>query len=248
MKVAALAIVFVAALLIALVWFAPASLVDGQISSATQGRLRLAAAHGTLWRGGATLTDATGAWALPLDWRVEPSLSPRAVVLVLEPAPGRAEPRGHITLLDGTLHVAGLSLAVPAAALDGAFVARGQWTPGGELTLDASSFDWNGTAGSGALNLRWRGARIAGGGSMLDLGTLTLDLAPRADRLRGRVANDGGDVRIAGDVDLSGAGASVDATLTPTSSAPREMVRALSALGTPDAGGTVRVQWRGAPR
>jgi len=247
-KFAALALAFLLTLSVALVAFAPSSLLDVRLASATQGKLRLAATRGTVWHGGATLTDATGAWAIPLQWQLEPSLVARSLAVVFDPPPNRSEPRGRITLADATLRVDGLSLSVPAAALAGVVAERGPWAVGGDLTVDAPSFAWNGNRGNGALNLRWHGARVAGGGSVLDLGTVSLDLAPREDRLHGRLANDGGDVRIAGDVDLSGAGADVDATLTPTASAPREIVRALAFLGTPDASGAVRVRWRSAPR
>jgi general secretion pathway protein N len=248
MRFAALALVFLLTLSVALVAFAPSSLLDGRLASATQGRLRLAATQGTVWRGDATLTDATGTWAVPLQWRLEPSLLARSFAVVFEPRSNSPVPRGRITLAEATAQVDGLSLAVPAAALEGIVSERGTWAFGGDLTLEAPSFAWNGNRGSGALNLRWRGARVAGGGSVLDLGTVSLDLAPHEDRLRGRLANEGGDIRIAGDVDLSGAGANVDASLTPTPSAPRDIVRALALLGTPDANGAVRVRWRGAPR
>jgi general secretion pathway protein N len=247
-KAAALTLAFVAALLVALVALAPSTLLDDRLSIATQGRLRLASARGTLWHGTAMLTDAAGTWSIPVDWRVQPSPAALSAALVLEPPPNRTQPRGRVELRDGTLHLDGISLAVPAAALDGLFAAPGAWALGGNLILDASSFEWNGTRGSGALNLRWRGARIAGSGSVLELGTVALDLAPHEDRLRGRLTNDGGDVRIAGDVEVSGAGANVDATLTPAPSAAREIVRALGTLGAADASGAVRVQWRGAPR
>src|SRR5664279_1190947 len=211
MRYAAMTLCFLVALLLALAVLAPSTLLDQRLSAATQGQLRLTAARGTLWRGSAALTDATGAWSIPVDWRVERlSLAGRGVAVVLEPLPNRAEPRGRIALQEGTVRVDGLSLVVPARALDGAFFARGVFALGGDLTLDAPAFAWSGAQGSGALNLRWRSARVANGGSVLDLGTVALDLAPHEDRLAGRLVNEGGDIRLAGNAEISGAGAQID--------------------------------------
>ena len=85
-------------------------------------------------------------------------------------------------------------------------------------------------------------------GGTLALGTVTVNLAPRGGKIVGRIENRGGDVRVDGDLAWSGAGIAANATLTPLPSTPPAVARALAALGTPDAGGAVRVQWRAGQR
>ena len=54
-------------LVIAVAAFAPARLVDLQLAQASDGRLRLADAAGTVWRGDGIVTDARGALRLPVS-------------------------------------------------------------------------------------------------------------------------------------------------------------------------------------
>jgi hypothetical protein len=75
-----------------------------------------------------------------------------------------------------------------------------------------------------------------------------VNIAPRNGRIQGRVENRGGDVRIDGEFAWGNSGIEVSATLAPLPSTPPAVIRALSALGTPDANGSVRVQWRGGTR
>ena len=118
---------------------------------------------------------------------------------------------------------------------------------GGHIAFDAPHLVLRGIGGDGTATARWTGARVAGSAGMLALGTVTADFAPRNDRIQGRVENRGGDVRIAGEFAWGNAGIEVNATLAALPSTPPSVLRALGVLGTPDANGVVRVQWRSGP-
>ena len=55
----------------ALAAFAPASLLDARIASATDGRLRVAETSGSLWRGSGLLGAADGRWRIPVAWTLD---------------------------------------------------------------------------------------------------------------------------------------------------------------------------------
>ena len=54
----------------AVIAFLPASLIDGRVASATQGKVRLADSTGTVWDGRGVLTDSAGTWRVPMGWTV----------------------------------------------------------------------------------------------------------------------------------------------------------------------------------
>ena len=119
---------------------------------------------------------------------------------------------------------------------------------GGTVAVTTADFTGRADVLRGAVAARWRDARVVAGGAVVNLGTVDLALAPQDDRLGGRIANTGGDLKIAGAVTLAPTSVAVDAMLTPLPSAPELVGRALAALGPPSAGGGVQVTWRGALR
>jgi hypothetical protein len=119
---------------------------------------------------------------------------------------------------------------------------------GGFLAFDAPHLSWSANGGDGSATVRWSGARISGMAGNIALGTVSANLAPRNGRIEGHVENRGGDVRIDGEFAWSPAAIEVNATLAPLPSTPPGIVRAMGALGTPDAAGAVHVQWRSGPR
>ncbi len=115
-------------------------------------------------------------------------------------------------------------------------------------TIAAGAFAWDGPRGSGALDARWRDARLVAAGTVASLGTVDVAFVPQDGGLRGRVTNSGGDVRIDGTVTLAASGGTADVLATPQPGAPDAVARALAALGTPDGSGAVRISWRGGAR
>jgi hypothetical protein len=249
MRAAAIAVVGFGLLLAALAAFAPATLVDRRVAAATAGKLRLADAAGTVWSGAGTLTDAGNTWRLPVAWRTSPiALAAGRLQLALAPAGGAGSPRGTLDLRSGGGELRDLAVDIPAAALAALLPARSNVTLGGTVALASPDFGWTGERGTGALNARWREARLFAGGALADLGTVDVALSAQDQRLTGRIGNSGGDVRIDGTFNVTEGVVSVDATVAPAPAAPPQIARALAALGTPDGNGAVRVAWRSALR
>ena len=82
-------------------------------------------------------------------------------------------------------------------------------------------------------------------GTTVDLGTVSLAVAPRLGRLSGTLSNAGGELGVEGSI--TGSRGSVDAALTlkPSSSTPEPVRRGLPMLGTQDATGDVHIAWHG---
>src|SRR5436305_11827644 len=100
---------------------APVSLLDRQIVSATEGRVRLAAASGTVWRGSGIVSDAQGRWRTPIAWRVDAWPLLRGALSVTPLPSESADLRGTVLAEGETLHVTGLHADVPATALESAW-------------------------------------------------------------------------------------------------------------------------------
>lgn len=246
MRRAALAVVFLLALAVAAVAFAPATLVDGRLVAATGGKLRLQDAAGTIWSGHGNLGDAVGAWRTALAWRIDPLDVVRGVRQVtLLPAANGTTPRGTIGLRDGDVTARNLALTLPAAAF-ATFLPRGSApTLGGTVNVTSSALSFERGTPTGTLDAQWTGARIVAGEAVADLGTVRLAVKPQGNGLSGTLANDGGDVRVEGSLVYAAPQLRIDATLTAGPGAPAAVTRALAMAGTPDASGRVRIAWRG---
>ena len=249
MKPVAVLVVFALALLAAAALFAPAALLDARLDTATQGQLRLADTTGTVWNGRGLVTDAQRTWSLPIGWKVDPlALMHGDQVITLQAAEAGDLPRGDVAWRDGTLTLTGVAFTLPAVAMTGTLAAGNAMAVGGYVAFDAPHVAWSGNGGDGTATAQWSGARLAGSASTLALGTVAVNFVPRNGRVQGRVENRGGDVRIDGEFAWGNSGIEVSATLAPLPSTPPAVIRALSALGTPDANGAVHVQWRSGPR
>ena len=229
-------------LVVAIVARAPARLVDRELAQATDGRLRLADAVGTMWRGYGVVTDARGALRLPVTWQLSPLALARGIAAL------DVAPQGEIVAAGDSVSLRNVRVDVPARALD-ALAARGIAAAfGGDLRLDAGAFRYDGRAGDGAVDLRWERARVAFNGAVVDLGTITARMTPRGADLTGTFTSTGGALRSAGDVVLANGEFGITATLTPVGTLPPELMLLLGALGRADANGAVRVAWRGVLR
>ena len=245
MKTFVVALAVALLLLSAVATLAPAALLDGRLAAATHGSLRLTDTAGTVWNGRGKLTGDPRIWSLPVQWKLDPIAALRGgVSITLQASEGGDVPRGGIAWRDDALTLEGVALTLPAAALNGMLAAGNTLAFGGYIAFDTPHLRWNGREGDGAAMARWSSARVAGNVGTVALGTVSVNFAVRGERLEGRIENRGGDVRIDGEIALSNMGFDVNATLVPLPSAPPEATRALAALGTPDASGAVRVQWR----
>jgi hypothetical protein len=248
MKSAAGAIVGFVLLLAAIAAFAPASLTDRRLASAFSGKLRMSDAVGTVWKGSGILTDAAGSWRMPVGWSVSvPALAREALSITLLP-PAGAAPHGTIDFTTGVTTLRDVVVELPATVLTSTLPGRAAIVVGGNLTFAAAAFEWNGERGNGAMNVRWRDARLVAAGTTANLGTVDVALEPQGNRLAGRIGNSGGDVRIDGTITVAASAIGVDAEIAPLPATPPSVLRALAALGTPDSTGAVRIAWRGSPR
>ncbi len=249
MKALAIVLLIIAAVVVTAVAFLPASLVDGRIASATQGRLRLADAYGTVWNGRGVLTDSAGTWRIPLGWTISKTDLLRGTrAVALQPVDGASSPSGTVEVIDDGVRLRGLRVEIPAQALASALPMRPLPAFGGTVTLSASDLAWTDKAKAGTLQAQWRGARVATGDQAADLGTVDVTASAQDGRIAGKINNTGGDVRVDGTINVAGNSIAVDATAAPNPGAPPDIVRALAAAGTPDANGNVRIGWRGSLR
>ncbi|MEO8754795.1 MAG: hypothetical protein ABI624_19180, partial [Casimicrobiaceae bacterium] len=169
MKATGIAVAGIVLLLAAIAAFAPATLVDRRLAVASSGKLRLADAAGTVWNGTGMLTDATGAWRVPVGWALSASAIARGTISVaLLPVAG-VTPSGTLDIGTDAATLRDVVIEIPATVVASALPARAAVALGGTLVLTAPSFAWNGERGSGVLNVRWRDARLVAGGTAADL-------------------------------------------------------------------------------
>lgn len=236
-------------LLAALLALAPATLVDGRLASATDGRLRMAAATGTIWSGTGALTDAANTWQLPLAWTVAPAALARGTLdVTLAPVRNATQPQGTITIGSAGMSLANLRATAPAQALAAWLPMRDAPALGGEIGIDAAAFAWSGAAGQGSVKAQWLRARLATAAGAVDLGTVDVVVTPQDARLQAKLTNAGGDVRVSGTINFTSTSSDGDIGITPLPGAPAALVRALASMGNPAADGTVRLTWRNSAR
>jgi hypothetical protein len=248
-KTLATVLLIIAVAVATAVAFLPASLVDGRIAAATQGRVRLAEAAGTVWNGRGALADSAGTWRIPLGWTISKIDVLRGTrTVTLHPVDGASFPTGTVEAVDDGVRVRGLRVEMPAQALASALPMRPMPVFGGTVTLSSPDLAWNDQAKAGALEAHWRGARVVSGDRMADLGAVDVAATVQDSRIAGKVTNTGGDVRVDGTVTVAGDSIAVDATMAPNPGAPADIARALASAGAPDANGNVRIGWRGSLR
>jgi general secretion pathway protein N len=149
---------------LALLVIAPATLADLGLRRASDGRMRLAEARGTLWSGSATLEvrDAAGRTALsePLAWRVRPAPALRgrlAYEVALEPG----SPPASLIVSGSRIELANAELSVPAAALGLASPMLAALDLAGVVRLKVPNLTLERRAARGNATLRWDAAGSA---------------------------------------------------------------------------------------
>lgn len=149
---------------LALIAAAPATLVDAGLQRASNGRLRLAEARGTLWSGAGQLEirDAGGqfGFANPLAWRLRPGTSFRAP-LACEIALGSGARPFPLTIFWSRIELANADIRLPAAALGLGVPKLAVLELTGEVNLHVVSFSLERRAARGSATLQWLGAGSA---------------------------------------------------------------------------------------
>ena len=114
---------------------------------------------------------------------------------------------------------------------------------GGDIDLRIDALALAPSGSSGGVSAQWRNARMVGAGlPVLDLGTLIAKLTVRGNALAGPVLNQGGAVRISGDVSIGADRVNADLRLQADASATPAVRTALEALGPADANGAVALR------
>ena len=139
----------------------PATLVDTLLQRASDGRVRLAEARGTLWSGAGYLetrdTRRQTGIARKLAWDCAPgSLLRGHLVCAVELA---ASPRRFgVTLFPTSISVADADLSVPAAMLGLGLPKLAPWGLGGDLLLRITDLAFRRSGVQGNATLEWRRA------------------------------------------------------------------------------------------
>lgn len=158
--IAAGAAIYLAALVVSL----PATWLDAGLQRASDGRLRLAAATGTVWSGSGQLqvrdVAARQSWSRPVSWHWQPGGLLRArVTYVVSLDPDRAPMT--VAMSWSQIEANGIDLALPAAAVGLGVPALAPYGLVGELHVKAAHLVLARHAIFGKAIVQWRGAGSA---------------------------------------------------------------------------------------
>ena len=148
----------------ALIALAPATLIDERLQRASDGRLRLASAEGSLWSGAGWLeirnADDRAGVAKRLAWRVLPESLLRAR-LVAEVELDQAARPFLVTLSLSRMEIADARISVPAAVLGLGVPRLAPLRLSGEVLLDIPHPSFERGRMDGDATLQWRAAGSA---------------------------------------------------------------------------------------
>jgi general secretion pathway protein N len=223
------------ALMVALVWQAPAAIFDQYIDHSSGGTLRLAQAHGTVWSGQGILMTSSrspGVWQpqLPLEWTLDaPSIADR--LLAWKVSSGGASVTTIGIGFDGVV-ASRVHLRGPASLFLERFkhnFARAGWR--GDISIQSTRFQcaWNGHC-AGRMELDWTNAASdLLPGQQLGTYRLVTDGIP-GEKLRFQLRTLGGAVRIDGE---GGWGVDGSVSFNGTTRGPPELLQRLPSIAGP---------------
>jgi general secretion pathway protein N len=234
----------------ALIIQAPATLLDRRVADLTDGRIRIAAASGTVWRGTGELTLLPDGARVPIAWRLEPTPLLRGVLAGSLTAADAGRPaRFSVEHENFTVH--DFAIALPAiSVLRTAGVPDALTNAGGTLTVDAADLARRGGRLEARANLNWTGAALAAPltGARIALGDVRLVVTGSGSEIPATLSNTGGEVDIAGSLVFSLRGMpQFDARIKPRPGLPADrnaaIATALSSIGRADGAGGYRIVW-----
>jgi len=244
---------------LAVLALAPSTLIDRELASATDGRLRLVESEGSLWRGSGNLL-LPGDFRQPIAWQIDKTASAAAGelrgTLTLPAAPGQnvVAPPVRFEIGAGRIDVEGLSLSLPADVVLRASGAVLPVSASGMLFVQLQRLDLADKSATVNGTADWRGASLAATGTelRLDLGDVQLSVTGSGTEIPGSLMNRGGDVALDGTIRWPvGRSLSGDITLTPRAGLDpgyaSGLAAALMMVGRPDGRGGYRISWA-APR
>jgi hypothetical protein len=241
-------------LAIALLFIAPAALLDARINALSDGHFRIANATGTLWQGSGELVLMPAGTRQPLFWRLEAWPLLRGEIRAAITLGANGARTATVAYGRDRLDVRDLDVSLPA---QGVLLAANPKTPlavGGSLALHVERLVQLPDVLDAQLSAEWRDGSVPGAlvDAPISLGDVRIALNGRGAAINGPLRNSGGEVEIDGQLDVGAAGtARLDATVRPRGSDRERADRiamALAALGVPDGRGGYRVTWTGAWR
>lgn len=244
-----------ALLLLALLVTAPASLVDGRIDAASEGRFRLTNATGTVWNGAGELHVLPGSTGLPVAWQIDAWPLLRGEVRGTLSTLASAAAPASFAVSRHDAEVRNFALSIPMGAiLAAAGAPPALITAGGSVGVRIDELARRGDRIDGQLALRWDQATLRAAsfatrpGLQMALGDVRYDGTGQGNAVAGTVANTGGDVEISGTANATLAGAArIDVLIRPRSGIDAERANAiagaLAAVGRPDGNGAYRISW-----
>ena len=228
---------------------APATLLDGRIAAATNGRMRLADATGTIWNGAGDLVLLPTGTRRALAWHIDawPLITGEVRGTVAMDAGGA--PRATFAYSDERAALREFDADLPMdALLQSAGIPAALGAAGGIAALHVERFLHASNALDADLALQWQDASLPAPGVRIALGDVRAELRGNGPEIAGPISNRGGDVEIAGRMTLSAALApKLDATIRTRAGLDRDRTEsistALSLVGSPDGQGAYRILW-----
>lgn len=149
---------------LALIAFAPATLIDSSLERATEGRIRLSEARGTIWSGAGLLdmrgANRRGSVAKSIAWRVLPAYLLLGQ-LRCEVEFDQAAKRFPLTVSPGRIELADADISLPAASLGLGVPKLAPLGLTGEVLLHIARLSIARDAVRGNASLQWTGAGSA---------------------------------------------------------------------------------------
>ena len=187
----------------------PASFVAARAEAASDGRLAVHEAHGTLWRGTARATLATPAGPLAIDgidWRFAPArLAAGRLAFDVQASAAGLKAAAEVARSPAAWEVRALEAGGDAAAAAALVPLAAAWRPAGRLAIEAPRLAWSGDRVDGEVRAEWRDASLALS-PIAPLGSYRIDGRGEGAALRFTLATVEGALRLAGRGELSASG------------------------------------------
>lgn len=234
----------------ALIIEAPATLLDSRVADLTDGRVRITASTGTVWRGAGELTLLPDGMRIPIAWRLEPMPLLRGGLAGSLTAGDATRPATFAVEQENFI-VHDFVIALPAtSALRTAGAPDALTNAGGTLALDAANLARRGDRLEARASLNWADATLAAPltGARIALGDVRLAAAGSGTEIPATLSNSGGEVDIAGSLVFSTRGTpQIDARIKPRPGLPADrsdaIATALASIGRADGAGGYRIVW-----
>ncbi len=229
---------------------APATLVDGRVAELSEGRIRIAAATGSLWRGSGELAILPDVIRIPISWRLEPMALLRGG-LAGSLTVADADREGSFSVAHDDFSVHDFAIALPAAAVLRAAGAPAPLTlADGMLMLDLAELARRGDRLQARGDLRWKDAAFAAPttGLRVALGDVRVTANASGSEIPATLSSNGGEIEVSGKLAFSSDGAvRIDARIKPREGLSGERKQAidslLSSIGRADGTGGYLVVW-----